>query len=254
MHTPTFERIAGTLPVQRWLDELARPDVKAAILSEENRSDTLGEMLAGALDRVFDLGDELDYEPDPAQSLARRAEREGRELADLTYDMLLASGETPRVWATFVNFAKGNLDAVGEALNHESAIVAASDAGAHMLTVVDASMNSFMLAHWVRDRKRGARMDLERVVHLMTQKPARSVGLSDRGVLAQGLKADINVIDLDALKIHLPHFEADLPSGARRLMQDVTGYRATMVSGVVTRENDEETGALPGRLVRRQKQ
>jgi N-acyl-D-aspartate/D-glutamate deacylase len=94
-------------------------------------------------------------------------------------------------------------------------------------------------------------MALERAVHLMTQKPAQSIGLADRGVLAPGLKADINIVDLDALKVHLPHFEADLPSGARRLMQNVTGYRATVVSGEVTRENDKATGALPGRLVRR---
>jgi len=252
MHTPTFERIAASLPVESWLAELAKPEVKASILAEENRADTLGEMLSGALDRVFDLGQVLDYEPEPDQCLARRAEREGRDLRELTYDMLLASGSTPRIWATFVNYAKGSLDAVAEALGHESAIVAASDAGAHMLTVVDASMNSFMLAHWVRDRNRGPRMALEQVVHLMTQKPARSIGLADRGVLAPGHKADINVIDLDALKIHLPHFEADLPAGARRLMQDVTGYRATIVAGEVTRENDEATGVLPGRLIRRQ--
>jgi len=251
MHTPSFERITASLPVGQWLTELAKPEVKARILAEKNRPDTLGAMLAGALDRVFDLGVELDYEPDPEQCLARRAEREGRDVGELTYDMLLASGETPRIWATFVNYAKSSLDAVGEALDHESAIVAASDAGAHMLTVVDASMNSFMLTHWVRDRKRGPRMPLEKAVHLMTGKPARSIGLDDRGVLAPGRKADINVIDLEALKVHLPHFEADLPAGARRLMQDVTGYRATVVSGEVTRENDEATGALPGRLLRR---
>jgi N-acyl-D-amino-acid deacylase len=250
-HTPSFERIAKDLPVDEWLAELAKPEVKARILAEENRPDTLGAMLSGALDRVFDLGDTLDYEPEPDQSLALRAEREGRDFREFTYDALLASGETPRIWATFVNYAKGSLDAVGEALEYDSAIIAASDAGAHMLTVVDASMNSFVLAHWVRDRKRGQRMALERAVHLMTQKPARSIGLADRGVLATGLKADINVVDLDSLKIHLPHFEADLPSGARRLMQNVTGYRATMVSGEVTRENDEATGALPGRLIRR---
>jgi len=251
MHTPTYERIVSSLPVENWLAELANPQVKASILAEENRSDTLGAMLSGALDRVFDLGEELDYEPEPDQCLARLAEREGREFREFTYDTLLASGSTPRIWATFVNYAKGSLDAVGEALGRPSAIVAASDAGAHMLTVVDASMNSFMLTHWVRDRKRGPRMALEQVVHLMTQKPARSIGLADRGVLAPGLKADINVIDLDALKVHLPHFEADLPANARRLMQDVTGYRATIVSGEVTRENDQATGALPGRLVRR---
>lgn len=251
MHTPTFERIAGSLPVDRWLDELARPEVKQRILAEENRSNTLGEMLTGAFDRIFDLGEGLDYEPDPDQSLGKRAEREGRDVRELTYDMMLASGEIPRIWATFVNYAKGSLDAVGEALNSPTTIVAASDAGAHMLTVVDASMNSFMLTHWVRDRSRGPRMPLEQVVHLMTQKAAHSIGLHDRGALIPGLKADINVIDLDALTIHIPYFESDLPANARRLMQDVTGYRATIVSGEVTRENDEATGELPGRLVRR---
>jgi N-acyl-D-aspartate/D-glutamate deacylase len=197
------------------------------------------------------LGTDLDYEPDPDQSLAKQAARQGRDVRELTYDMMLASGATPRVWGTYVNYAGGNLNDVGDALKAPSTIVAASDGGAHMLTVVDASMNSFMLTHWVRDRKRGPRLPLEHVVHLMTQKAARSIGLNDRGVLAPGMKADINVIDLDALKIHPPYFVADLPAKARRLMQDVTGYRATIVSGEVTRENDKATGALPGRLVRR---
>lgn len=138
-----------------------------------------------------------------------------------------------------------------EALQYDSTIVGASDSGAHMLTVVDASMNSFMLTHWVRDRSRGPRMPIEQVVNLMTRKPAHAIGLRDRGALAPGLKADINVIDLDALKIHVPHFASDLPARARRLMQNVTGYRATIVSGEVTREHDEATGELPGRLVRR---
>jgi N-acyl-D-aspartate/D-glutamate deacylase len=251
MNTPGFERIAHNLPVDCWLAELARPDVKARILAEENRSNTLGEMLTGAFDRIFDLGDDLNYEPDPRESLSERAQREGRDVRDLTYDVLLEAGASPRIWATFVNYAEGNLDAVGEALASPSTIVAASDAGAHMLTVVDASMNSFMLAHWVRDRSRGPRMPIEQVVHLMTQKPAHSIGLDDRGAVAPGLKADINVIDFDRLKIHAPYFVCDLPAGARRLMQDVTGYRATVISGEIARENDKATGALPGRLVRR---
>jgi N-acyl-D-amino-acid deacylase len=256
MHTPTFERIAASLPVDSWLKELAKTEVKRQILSETNRTDTLGEMLTGALNRTFDLGDDLDYEPEPAepepaQSLSRRAERERRDVRELTYDMMMASGGTPRIFTAFVNYADGNLDACGEALSAPSAIVAASDAGAHMLTVNDASMNSFMLTHWVRDRSRGPRMPLEKAVHLMTRKVAHSIGLTDRGTLAPGLKADINVIDLDALKLHVPRFAKDLPAGARRLMQDVTGYRATVVSGEVTRENDEATGELSGRLVRR---
>jgi len=252
MNTPTFETMASRLPVEGWLQELAKPDVKQRILSEQNRTNTLGELLSGAFNRIFEFGEDLDYEPDPEASLGKQAERAGRDVRELTYDKMLASGETPSIWATFVNYADGSLDAVGEALQSPSAIVAASDAGAHMLTVNDATMNSFMLTHWVRDRSRGPRLPLEKVVHLMTQKAAHSIGLDDRGAIAPGQKADINVINLDALALHAPYFVDDLPAKARRLMQDVTGYRATIVSGEVTRENDEPTGELPGRLVRRQ--
>jgi len=107
-----------------------------------------------------------------------------------------------------------------------------------------------MLTHWVRDRIRGEKAPIEEMVHLMTQKTALSVGLTDRGLIAPGKKADLNVFDLDALKLHQPDFYEDLPGGARRIMQKVTGYRATVVSGEVTREHDQHTGALPGRLVR----
>ncbi len=252
MNTPSFEAMTAAMPPEAWLAELAGPEMKAQILGEENRANTLGELLAGAFDRMFDLGADLDYEPGPERCLAERAVREGRDARDLTYDRLLESGGSPAVFATFVNYAEGNLDAVGDALRAPSAILAASDAGAHILTVCDGSVYSFMLTHWVRDRTRGPRLPIELAVHLMTQKPAEAIGLTDRGVLAVGRKADINVIDLDALTIHPPYFKADMPGKARRLAQDVTGYRATVVSGRVTRENDRATGELPGRLIRSQ--
>jgi N-acyl-D-aspartate/D-glutamate deacylase len=250
-NTPSFERMAGSLPRDRWLSELALPEVKRQILSEHNRPNTGGQMMSQAFDRMFELDDDWDYEPTSADSIASRARREGRDVREFAYDMLLSHGVTPRLWVALINYADCNLDTMGQVLRSPAAIVAGSDAGAHTLHVVDASLNSFMLAHWVRDRTRGPRIPLEQVVHLMTRKPALSAGLPDRGTLALGMKADINVIDLDSLKIHAPYFAEDLPAKARRILQDVTGYRATIVSGKVTRENDEATGELPGKLARR---
>ncbi len=250
MNRPTYEAVIRRLPVSEWLTELARPEVKAAILAEQNPPSTPGLMFEGWLEKIYDLTEAMDFEPGPERSMAALAARSGKSLPETVYDFMLEHSERPRAYVASTGYAHGDLEDVRKALHRPNVVLSASDAGAHVLTVADGSINTFMLTHWCRDRVRGPKVPVEEVVHWMTQKSARAIGLTDRGVIAPGMKADINVIDLDALKVHAPDFYTDLPGGARRIMTAVTGYRATMVSGVITRENDRATGARPGRLLR----
>lgn len=248
--TPTFRRIRNELSIEQWLPELAKPEVRARILSEKNDPGSIAEMFLNALERLYDLGDDLDYEPGPERALATMARASGQTLAETAYDFMLDHSVHPRLYIAFTNYSAGNFDIVADALRRPNVALSASDAGAHVLTVCDGAIHSFMLSHWARDRKRGPKVPLEEVVHWMTQKSAQSIGLTDRGVIAPGKKADINIFGLDAIKVHQPDYRADLPSGSRRILTDVTGYRGTMVSGVLTREHDRATGERPGRLVR----
>jgi N-acyl-D-aspartate/D-glutamate deacylase len=245
---PTYKKIAR-LPLDHWLTELAKPEIRTQILSEENPPGSPGAFFARYF-CIFDLGPDMDYEPELENSVSALASRKGCDPRAFAYDLLLEHSEVPRVYIALSNYHSGNLDAVWDTLSLPSVVLGASDAGAHVLTVCDGSIHSFMLTHWARDRLRGRHIPVEQLVHLMTQKTALSVGLTDRGVLAPGKKADINVIDYNALRLHRPRFYPDLPGGARRIMQKVTGYRATVVSGQVTREHDVPTGVLPGRLLR----
>jgi N-acyl-D-aspartate/D-glutamate deacylase len=246
---PTFDEIRR-LPVERWLGELAKPEVRARLLSEKNPPGSSGAFFASYLQRLYDLGPDMDYEPGPERSVVAIAAAQGRAPLEVAYDLILEHSERPRLYMAITNYPSGNLDLVAATLQHPSVVLSLSDAGAHVLTVCDGSMHSFMLTHWGRDRKRGSLIPIETLVHLMTEKSARSIGLTDRGVLKPGMKADINVLDHGALTVHRPRFFDDLPTGARRIMQEVTGYRATIVSGAITREHDQPTGELPGRLIR----
>jgi N-acyl-D-aspartate/D-glutamate deacylase len=152
--------------------------------------------------------------------------------------------------AAVANYDGGSFEALGELLRRPGSLLSLSDAGAHVMTICDGMLHTFMLTHWVRDRTRGGRMRIEEAVKLMTADAAKAFRLYDRGVLAPGLKADINIIDLDRLTLGAPRYVDDLPGGATRLLQEAYGYRATIVSGVITREHDRATGRLPGRLVR----
>ena len=165
----------------------------------------------------------------------------------------VAAGESPGFLHVYMgNYADGNLDAVYELMAHPHTIVGAADGGAHVNVICDASYTTFMLQHWVRDRKRGAKLPVESAVKMLTKDPADLYGLNDRGVIAAGKKADINIIDLEALNLHMPWVANDLPTGAPRLLQKADGYVATLVAGQVTCSNGRDTGARPGRLVRRE--
>ena len=155
------------------------------------------------------------------------------------------------LFTPILNYHGGDLEVARQIFSSPHCLVAASDAGAHSLTICDGALPTFMLTHWTRDRTRGVRLPVESVVHMLSAKPARAIGLTDRGVLAPGMAADLNLIDLGALKLGTPKIVSDLPSGAPRLLQLASGYRATVVNGTVTRENDADAGARPGALLRR---
>jgi N-acyl-D-aspartate/D-glutamate deacylase len=205
--------------------------------------------LIDAFDRMYALGDPPDYEPDPATSFARRAEREGVDVLDLVYDHLVDDEGRAFFYTPFLNYLDGNLDAAGEMLAHPHTVPGLGDGGAHVGTICDASFPTTLLTLWGRDRDRG-RLELPYLVQQHTRDTARTVGLLDRGVLAPGYRADVNVIDFDNLTARRPEMRHDLPAGGRRLVQTAEGYVATVVAGQVTYENGEATGPLPGRLVR----
>jgi N-acyl-D-aspartate/D-glutamate deacylase len=149
-----------------------------------------------------------------------------------------------------VNFAEGTLEPAREMLQHPNTLYALGDGGAHLGFLCDASLPTYMLQYWSRDRVKGPRIELPEVIHRLTQRNADAIGLKDRGVLKVGTKADINVIDLERVNLHSPRVVFDLPAGGRRVTQDSEGYDATIVSGVVIQRNGKDTGARPGRLVR----
>ncbi len=233
-----------------------RPVAEQAKLLNEHREQLVAEaresMARLPLTMVFDLGDPPNYEPTPADSVAAQAERLGVDPVQHYVDLLLADDGRALLYVPILNYSDGNLDAAAELLGHRHTVPGLGDGGAHVGTICDASFSTTLLTHWARDRNRGTTYDLPFLVQRQCRATAETVGLLDRGLLAPGYKADVNVIDFDALALSRPRMVHDLPAGGKRLMQDATGYRHTIVSGVETYADGEPTGALPGRLVRGQ--
>jgi N-acyl-D-amino-acid deacylase len=235
-------------------DRVARmrdPDFKQRVISEvrRHRSNIMQEVTTG-FGKMFRLGDPPDYEPSEERSIAAMAAREGRTPEDLAYDILLERDGKELIFLPFTNYSSRNHDAIREMMTDEQALFGLGDGGAHCGLICDASIPTYLLTHWVRDRERGDRLPLEWIVKRQTKENADFFGLHDRGVLAPGMKADINVIDFDHLQLRPPHIVRDLPAGGRRLIQEAQGYIATVQSGAVTFENGVHTGALPGGVVR----
>ncbi|MCU1450378.1 MAG: hypothetical protein JWP02_2548, partial [Acidimicrobiales bacterium] len=228
---------------------LSDPEVRARVLAERPDAGFAGWM-EHALARTFVLGDPPDYEPDPANSVAAQAQRQGIDPFALVYDMLLVDEGRALLYYPFENYADGDLEAVRTMLCSPHSIAGLSDGGAHVGTICDASFPTYLLTHWARDRSRGERLPLEFVVKAQTADPARAVGLGDRGVIGPGYRADLNLVDFDALRIGPPRMVHDLPAGGRRLVQRADGYRHTFVAGTETYTDGDWTGATPGRLVR----
>ncbi|MEE3239896.1 MAG: amidohydrolase family protein, partial [Pseudomonadota bacterium] len=229
------------------------------ILNEEIQSPLLkngAQVVRDALSAIFPCKDQQIFEPDPALSLAARllASNDTAEgvLYDAMCDVVKADeGQSGFLHVYMGNYADGDLNAVHEMIMHPNVIVGAADGGAHVNVICDASYTTFMLQHWVRDRQRGDKLPLEIAIQMLTKTPADLYGLYDRGVIEVGKKADINVIALNNLSLQMPYVANDLPTGAPRLLQRAEGYVATMVAGQIINRNGHDTGARPGKLVRR---
>jgi N-acyl-D-aspartate/D-glutamate deacylase len=241
----TYNGLAD-LPLAERVARLSDPDVKAAILREFREHP----MRTVPLDQVYELGESPEYEPDPSMSVKARAAREGIDADSLLYDLLLGAGGTALLYVPILNYADGNLDAVGEMLAHPHTVPGLSDGGAHVGTICDGSFPTSLLMHWGRDRTRGERFEVPWLVKRQTADTAAAVGLLDRGRLAPGYRADVNVIDFDRLGLGAPQLVFDLPAGGKRLLQRASGYRHTFVAGVETFTDGLATGELPGQLIR----
>ena len=248
--TATYAALAH-LPLDERLAELRKPQVRAQIISEPVDPDpalVLGRMVRD-FKHMFVLGDPPDYEQPPERSIADLAKARGVTAEELAYDILVSGDHGGKLYLAMANYADGRLDAVGTILSHPDVVLGLGDGGAHVGTICDASYSTFALMHWARDRASG-RFAIEDIVRRMSGATAALAGLDDRGTLAPGLRADINVIDFAALALMAPEACYDMPAGGRRLLQRASGYSATLVAGEVTYRDGEATGALPGRLVR----
>ena len=239
-HLPLVERVA----------QLRTPERREAILSEEVTRSGFGAYLLSSFQKLFPLGDPPDYEPAPERSVAAIAAREGRRPEEVTYDLMLGRDGTELLYFPMLGYSHGDFEAMREMLDRDDTVLGLGDGGAHCGILCDASLPTYMLTHWSRDRDRGARFTLEQVVAMQTSRTAALYGFDDRGVVAPGLRADLNVIDLDGLRLSPPEMVHDLPAGGRRLIQRATGFAATICAGEPVRLDDESTGSRPGRLVR----
>jgi N-acyl-D-amino-acid deacylase len=252
---PSYLRIAA-LPLEERLRALADPALRAAILSEENApplsgsiNDAMHLIIAQNIENVFPLGNPLNYEPAPDTSVAAGARRDGVPVEERMYDLMMAENGRAILMMPGLNFARGNCEAIFSLMSDTNSVIGLADGGAHCGLICDASSTTHLLTHWVRDRD-GPRLSLPYAIRKQCADTAALYGLSDRGVVAPGKRADVNVIDFDGLQLGLPYAIADLPAGGQRFLQPAHGYRATIVHGEVTREHDEDTGVRPGRLIR----
>jgi N-acyl-D-aspartate/D-glutamate deacylase len=249
---PSYADLAA-LPVAEQARALRDPACRARLLADLQTDDRTdggrGGRRAPDYGHLYPLGDVPDYEPAAETSVLRRAAARGVEPAALLLDLLAEDDGRTFLYTPFLNYADGNLNACGEMLAHPLTLFGLGDGGAHVGLISDASFPTYALTHWARDRSHG-RMEVGQVVQQLTSVTATAVGLRDRGVLAEGMRADLNVIDFDHLACAVPVMAYDLPAGGKRLLQGARGYRATVVAGEVTYRDGEPTGALPGRLVR----
>ena len=249
---PTFEAIAADATTREELfTALRRPDVRARLLAEAPRKVGFFEQfVTQSFHKMFPMGPSVNYEPAPDVSIAAQAKATGRTPQELVYDALLEDEGRAMLYFPLFNYADGGLDLLATLHQHPQTRMGLSDAGAHCGAVCDGGMPTFMLTHWTRDRTRGERLPLEHVIRRQTSETAHTYGLLDRGVVAPGYRADLNVIDYQALRFEKPKIVYDLPAGGRRLVQRARGYEATVCAGEIISLDGEATGALPGKLVR----
>lgn len=249
---PTWRNELANLDHDTLLARLAEPATKAQILSEQSIiKGGLMQDLPGLMGQVFPLGENPNYEPLPEESIAGIAKARGLDVMDVMYDMLVANGGKELFYQPLGGYQGFSLDYQKKLLEHPNVLFGLSDGGAHCGVIADAGMPTFILTHWGRDRTRGDKMSLEFIVKSLTSSTAHAYGMFDRGLLTEGMIADINVIDFDRLRLHRPEAVFDLPAGGRRLVQRAEGYEITIKSGEVIFNNGQHSGALPGKLVRR---
>ncbi len=248
---PTYRRDIAHLPLAEKVAMMQKPEVRAALMSEQSamRAGGMGDPNA-LLFHVFPLGDNPNYEPDREGSVGGMAEAAGVTPMEMMYDLLIRDGGRELFYQPLGGYFTYNFDFFRKNMQHPNVLFGLSDGGAHCGVIADAGMPTFILTHWARDRTKGEKFPLEFLVRKLTSDTARAYGLNDRGQLKEGLLADVNVIDFDALRLHRPEAVYDLPAGGRRLVQRAEGYRYTIKSGEVTFEDGQHTGALPGGLVR----
>ena len=251
MVNPVYKEIAD-LPLAERVRTMRDPGFRERLLAaetDEKLQDRLGGTMIKRYKLMFELSDPPDYEPPMSETIEARAARAGVDPNTFVYDLLLQDEGKAMVYVPFANYVDGSLSAVGEMLAHPHTVPGLSDGGAHVGTICDGSFPTTLLRMWGRDRAEG-RLPLEHLIQRHCQGTAQTVGLLDRGVLAPGYRADVNLIDFERLQERRPEMHYDLPAGGKRLLQRADGYVATMVAGQVTYENGVETDALPGRLLR----
>jgi N-acyl-D-amino-acid deacylase len=247
---PTYRELRHLTSVER-VARLRRPEVRERLVSEEpGTHNPIARTLMSRWGQIFPLGDPPDYEPPSSASVEAVAAREGRRPEEVVLDWLLERDGTALLFAPLASYVDHDHEAIREMMVHPRTVLGLSDGGAHCGLICDASMPTYLLTHWARDRERGPRLDLEQVVRLQTARTAAVYGFDDRGTIEPGKRADLNVIDFDGLALCAPEMVFDLPAAGRRLVQRADGYRATVVAGQVTYEDGQATGARPGRLVR----
>jgi N-acyl-D-amino-acid deacylase len=247
MKCPTYRGLEELKLAER-VKRLAEPQVRAAILAEAEQ-DEFKHGMSQNVGKLYPLGDPPNYEPRASDSVAARAQAAGVKPAAMLYDLMMQNDGKGLLYFPFTNFSTGDFSTFPELIRSENTLLGLGDGGAHVGVICDASQPTFMLSYWGRDRD-GERLDLPFLIKSLTSANAEAVGLNDRGRIAVGYKADLNLIDFDRLRLHAPRALYDLPAGGRRLTQDADGYVATFVSGEVTYREGAATGVLPGRLVR----
>ncbi len=244
-------RAVERLPLAERVAYLARPEVRAALVAEAPATDNVIALaLMQRWDQIFPLGDPPDYEPPRSASVAGVAERERRDPQEVALDWLLEREGTALLFAPLATYMDHDHEVVREMMTHPHTVLGLSDGGAHCGLICDVSMPTYLLTHWVNGRERGPRIGLEHAISLQTSRTAAAYGFTDRGVLRPGMRADINLIDLEGMHLRAPEMVFDLPAGGRRLIQKADGYVATLLAGQVTMEHGDMTGTRSGGLVR----
>jgi len=239
----------GAMDIDARVRALRDPEVRARLLREPAGTSAQIKRLRD-WEWMFPLGDPPQYEPEPSDSIAAQARSRGMDPAELAYDLMLENAGRAVLYHPMTNYTGGDMSAPYEMLAHPNTLIGLGDGGAHVGIMCDATDMAHTLTHWARDRTRGPRHPVEEMTRRLTSANAEAMGLTDRGRVAPGMRADINIVDFDALELRAPEIQYDLPAGGKRLVQRSRGFDATLVAGTPVWRHGEATGALPGRLLR----